>query len=228
FNYNTSILFKQYIHFVNFHAIHNSVFSFLEKQWEPKNQILSKISHDLTAEILSRLPVKSLLRFRCVSKSWLFLISSPEFETNYLEVSTTRRRRLVFGTATALYTCPLNGIFYELPHVDYEQCDFTKDYRDDKIQMVGSCNGLVCLVYLFTGHIFVWNPAIRKCRQLPSPQASYREPCGFGYDASSDDYKVLQIVHKLNSTPYSRTYSLRNDSWKSSDWTHGRISITRV
>ncbi|XP_073024484.1 F-box/kelch-repeat protein At3g23880-like [Primulina eburnea] len=181
------------------------------------------LPQDLITEILWRLPVKSLLRFRCVSKSWLSLISSPEFETNYLEVSTTRRPRIVFGSATELYTCPLNGIFNELPHVEDALCDFTKENRYYKIQMVGSCNGLVCVVY--TGHIFVWNPAIRKYRQLPSPRFSSREPCGFGYDASSDDYKVVQIVDKLNSTPYSRTYSLRNDSWKSLDWTHGRTSF---
>ena len=35
---------------------------------------------DLLTEILLRLPVKSLLRFKSVSKHWYFLITSPNFK----------------------------------------------------------------------------------------------------------------------------------------------------
>ncbi|XP_073033955.1 uncharacterized protein [Primulina eburnea] len=182
------------------------------------------LPQDLIIDILSRLSVKSLLRLRCVAKSWLSLISSPEFETNYLEVSTTRRPRLVFGSATKLYTCPFNGI--ENPPVDDVPCDFTEVRQYHNIHIVGSCNGLVCLVNQNTGHIFLWNPAIRKYRKLPFPLwLSSREPYGFFYDASSDDYKVVHKVEEPDSKPYSRTYSLRNDSWKSLDWSHGRTPI---
>ncbi|PNX60643.1 F-box protein, partial [Trifolium pratense] len=44
-------------------------------------------SDDLLTEFLSLLPVKSLLRFKCVSHSWKSLISDPNFVKFHLKKS---------------------------------------------------------------------------------------------------------------------------------------------
>ncbi|KAM0041693.1 putative F-box domain-containing protein [Helianthus debilis subsp. tardiflorus] len=55
----------------------------LEQQEKPDDRIRSapKISYpeEIIEEIFSRLPVKSILRFRSLSKSWLSIISGPLF-----------------------------------------------------------------------------------------------------------------------------------------------------
>ncbi|XP_024634200.1 uncharacterized protein [Medicago truncatula] len=52
------------------------------------------LSEDLIVEVLSFLPVKSLLQFRCVSKSWKTLISDPTFVKLHLEKSQSRNLKL--------------------------------------------------------------------------------------------------------------------------------------
>lgn len=44
---------------------------------------MTELPEDALIEILARLPVKSLIRFTCVCKYWLFLIRSPEFATKH-------------------------------------------------------------------------------------------------------------------------------------------------
>ncbi|EOA36558.1 hypothetical protein CARUB_v10011699mg [Capsella rubella] len=66
----------------------------MEKPKEKKrkrNRKTSSFPKDLTSEILLRLPSRSVLRFRCVSKLWSYFISS--FETRFF--STLRPSLLV-------------------------------------------------------------------------------------------------------------------------------------
>ncbi|RHN66454.1 putative F-box domain-containing protein [Medicago truncatula] len=52
---------------------------------------LPSLPFDLVPEILCRLPVKSLLQFRCVCKSWKSLISDPKFAKKHLHMFTCQR-----------------------------------------------------------------------------------------------------------------------------------------
>ncbi|KAF7146712.1 hypothetical protein RHSIM_Rhsim04G0209700 [Rhododendron simsii] len=78
----------------------------------PESQ-LPDIPPALVKEILSRLPIRSLLRFRCICKPWLKLISDPQFSILFQKGKIAIRGG--------------NGLLYDL-HLDSES---------DKVSMVG-------------------------------------------------------------------------------------------
>ncbi|XP_073133421.1 uncharacterized protein [Henckelia pumila] len=93
-----------------------------------------------------------------------------------------------------------------------------------RIRLVGSCNGLVCLVASsLKESIVLWNPASRKHRAIDVSPKNYEffTSFGFGYDPSSDDYKVMRVC--MEEKPTLAKYSLRNKSWTTSDWYHGQV-----
>ena len=148
------------------------------------------LSDDLIVEVLSFLPVKSLLRFKCVNKSWKTLISDPAFVKLHLNKSVTRDP---LCTLVTLHTRILESCSPDLSFVlDYgysivpysvhsliqnpsftlsikRYCCFFNYYYN----IVGSCNGLICLSLdcysssndeYMESWLHLWNPATRTVK----------------------------------------------------------------
>ncbi|BFG36890.1 hypothetical protein CerSpe_231640 [Prunus speciosa] len=49
--------------------------------------MFGKFSEDMVVQMMSRLPPKSLMRFRCLNKSWNNLMSSPSLVAKHLSNS---------------------------------------------------------------------------------------------------------------------------------------------
>ncbi|MCD9560534.1 hypothetical protein HAX54_019231, partial [Datura stramonium] len=98
------------------------------------------------------------------------------------------------------------------------------------VSVVGSVNGLICLV-IKDNDLVLWNPSIRKFRKLPDSGLKFEVSIGsyfdsytivmygFGYDESTDDYKVVGVLcnDKYNILHHVevKIYSLKSDSWRS-------------
>ncbi|KAH7863281.1 hypothetical protein Vadar_015654 [Vaccinium darrowii] len=157
--------------------------------------------------ILIRLPAKSLLKFRCVCKSWLSLISSPDFTSAHLCPTTTKPSLLLRHFSVT----PKCREIYSLSSDDND--DFTT-LRDLNCpfktrsgffhRVVGCCNGVVCLsddCFGYTYTIILWNPAIRRHVTLPKPNicfddyGPYMHSLGFGFDPKTSNPKIVRIVY---------------------------------
>ncbi|XP_027118999.1 F-box/kelch-repeat protein At3g06240-like [Coffea arabica] len=183
--------------------------------------------------ILLRLPVKSLVRFKCVSRSWLSLISSPEFIKAHLKFHTSRdsQRILIKGYVDVddcVKQCSLNCLMCDEISTDVVMFDnLNWEVPSRTIVIVGSSNGLVCIDANVSG-LFLWNPSTGKSKELPDldvevPEYSdqYYIIFGFGYDEVNDDYKVVEIICTFDDCAVLSSgrrdvnvYSMRNESWK--------------
>lgn len=85
----------------------------------------------------------------------------------------------------------------------------------NKCHLLGSSDGLVC-VSPFDTEILVVNPSTREVKKLTKPQIPKTESfCwGFGYDASTDDYKVVLGCMIRAKVTCFQVFSLRSNMWK--------------
>ena len=197
---------------------------------------MAMLPQDLIPEILSRLPVKSLLRFQYVLKEWFALINGPNFLKMHLENS---REHNLFVQTKQLCHCFVSVHYYLVEFSNEDQPvevvpPFYQPYVpfNFKFKIIGCCNGLVC-ISTNDNIIAIWNPSIRKYKKLPFKPTAYahglpgrRDTFAFGYDPVNDDYKVLRIVEYFKS--HERVgdeedlagafevmvYSLKANSWR--------------
>ncbi|KAH7845482.1 hypothetical protein Vadar_002779 [Vaccinium darrowii] len=192
---------------------------------------MEKLSEELLIEILLRLPVKTLLQVKSVCKNWYDLIHSPYFiyphhdraasiaaaeNTDCLLV-----KRFVDGGEGGEGSFTLSFVPNETPVEDID-ISFT-GIDTNYLQLVGSCNGVVCLTrFRLNTTIVLWNPSMKEFRVLPQPsyKIDHISNLGFGYDPETDNYKVVRFgmvstdVFVRGMDDAIEIYDLRTDSWR--------------
>ncbi|KFK43310.1 hypothetical protein AALP_AA1G107800 [Arabis alpina] len=175
------------------------------KEEEEDGKLLEFIPLDLIPDILLRLPAKSAVRFRCVSKLWLSITTRPEFIRSF---SIQSRRRLMVCTKTAddkrsFISLPPNLNTPESHVIDCYMINSPSSDCDgyhNHTPFSESVQGLVC--YGDSYKIVVWNPSMRQHVTLPQPEprAHWVRSC-LGYDPVEGKYKVLYISGKRAKDP---------------------------
>ncbi|CAN1812821.1 F-box protein CPR1 [Linum perenne] len=199
---------------------------------------------DSIIEILTRLPVKSLIRFRCVSKSFNTLISSTQFVKHHLKHLKSSPDQnplflLIPSTSKRLgyCSCALHSLYSNLPHPNFADLDHSQFLAEPDMKphmLVGSSDGLLCLAIKrqLVMVVALWNPSTRVFSTLPSfddhlPNNQSRRRYmvfGFGYDHLSDDYKVVSIscypnkeANTITAAGIVQVCSIKSRIWKRLD-----------
>ncbi|CAA0829391.1 F-box/kelch-repeat protein [Striga hermonthica] len=198
---------------------------------EVANNSFTKLPDDVVCEILKRLPVKPLSKFKCVCRSWLSLISSRRFIKTHLMNSTKdpnfTYHRVILHSRGSFRHISARSLLSE-PVIDSLDVDFSI-HRSPRnlIWVVGSCDGLLCLA-IDKKDLILWNPTIGVSKQLPDfgVEISCRSyfAYGFGYDKSNDDYKVVGFFNGSwdLSEVVAKVYSLKANRWKAIQGFKGR------
>jgi F-box interacting protein len=196
---------------------------------EKITEIMSnRLPHDLQNQILVSLPVKSLLRFQCVSKTWKSLITSPTFISMHVEhsESTDNYAHLLHSQKYIKFHTE-----YQLHHMDGSFSEFQKletpcQIGDRDYDEVLDCKGLIlfrtiCQRRNDVESLILWNPAIRMSLSLPRPcinvaTSDKHDVYGFGFDHTSNDYKVLRLVTGRYKffPPQAELYKLCTGAWE--------------
>ncbi|XP_027174692.1 F-box protein At5g07610-like [Coffea eugenioides] len=130
-------------------------------------------NQDLMTQVLLFLPAKSLMRFQCVSKDWLSIISSSNFRLLHsrknpgAEVGLLMLRKI--QGKSKLYHVPLCK--EELNSVGMISSRFSNLF-DVEGEIVGmhSSKGLFCIDFLPANEsrrFYVFNPTTNQCRRIP-------------------------------------------------------------
>ncbi|XP_054793006.1 putative F-box protein At5g62060 [Prosopis cineraria] len=147
---------------------------------------------DIIINILKRLPVKSLIRFQCVSKDWKNLIKTPFFIQDHLHHSNHQNPSLLLQPdrpRNSLRDIHVAVLGCKKRVLDIQEPPLIDSSLDNGLVVVGSCNGLVLA---------------RIVERV------------FGFSPIDNDYKIMRItVCELHFVVNSvEVYSLNSGSWK--------------
>ncbi|KAL3644203.1 hypothetical protein CASFOL_012135 [Castilleja foliolosa] len=180
------------------------------------------LPQDMIDCIITRLPVKSIYRFKSVCKPLRQVFSSPKFVKMH-RAHFPQNQSVVIYSRTVEY---INNISLLKIKPDEEKIPSKLDIPfpqvKDLADLVGCCNGLLCMSFPCE-FVALWNPALNnafKCIPIPDleTEGPHMLSIGFGYNEEEDDFKVI-IIAELEKDVKVRVevYSANSDSWSTID-----------
>ncbi|KAL2231923.1 F-box protein At3g07870-like [Sesamum indicum] len=201
-------------------------------------EFFTYLPSELIINILSRLPIRTIISCKSVCKSWLNLLDTPEFAKSHLSISVPglilyESRRHLEYLEIFEFEDELDLEAHELhynPVTEISSREFINEEHPG-LGIQGSANGLVCFrkIGQHPETVYVCNPITRDYIQLPTPGTIWHYPTivtyGFGASKTSGQHKVVRIYHecrrdpdnhKLLGIPKSEcwVYTLGTGSWR--------------
>nr|APB97056.1 S-locus F-box protein type-1 [Solanum peruvianum] len=204
------------------------------------DEIMKMYPEDVMMYILTRIQVKSLLRLKCVSKTWCALINSSTFIHFHLNRTTTTKDELIlfkrsFREGPDEYKSIMSFLFDVDEQIDHKAVfpDLVVPYLTTTSscmfhRLLGPCNGLIVLTD--SRFMVLFNPTTRNYRLLEAdtyncPFGFYQDNSGvgFGFDWIVNNYKIVSVSEIIGDPPFYDfhfrkwkvdVYDLITDSWR--------------
>ncbi|XP_026439666.1 F-box/kelch-repeat protein At3g06240-like [Papaver somniferum] len=192
---------------------------------------------DIVSNIIIRLPVKSILRFRCVSKAWCKLLKDPDFVKKHLS-------HVIEMNKFSVMMHPCYDLHEKAHTLAYDPSSSTLSSPASVSYPLartfwGTCNGLICLSTTNEKDVVLWNPITKEFKEVPTVPiesadefSNYKD--GFGYGDEIDDFKIVSFVG-FEDVYFSevRVYTLKSNSWRRLEnipylLCHGEMDMSQV
>ncbi|KAG7533580.1 F-box domain [Arabidopsis thaliana x Arabidopsis arenosa] len=189
------------------------------------HQRLPEIPLELVTEILTRLPAKSLMRFKSVSKHWLYLICSRNFTNLCLRVSSSPPR--LYMSLSFFDNSHLKKILLSSsPSCDSDGTTMSSFDGDQDLTIPAMrgytsnvFRGLMCFIngpsaqiYNTTTRQLVVLPDIEESSIIAEDDHKIKEiMCFMGHDPVHDQYKVVCIASRRSDE--GGEYSFLSEHW---------------
>ncbi|KAM3301437.1 F-box protein like [Capsicum chacoense] len=220
--------------FTLFHGLRSCKKKKLED--EPRNLIA--LPKEIALDIVSRLPISSLIQFRFVCQTWNMLTRDSRLVDMHLSRAVKINPCLLFTTyhpkKEQLYFVELSDRHDDEHTLREIQIPFSASM--DIFRVVDSCNGLLCLSGVYDHEqAYIYNPFTREHKKLPNcNELDVNEVVyGFGFHPATNEYKVIKIgyyphvyyvpwcFHKSVKYGYPlsevHVFSLKSNTWRKSE-----------
>ncbi|XWS47348.1 hypothetical protein CRYUN_Cryun14cG0144800 [Craigia yunnanensis] len=155
---------------------------------------MEHLPQDVVLDILSRLPITTLVQSKSVCRAWRSIIQGSLLANKHLSHMAENDPSIIFQSHWPI-------------HNQYYFVDFAAYTEGNKIlkkisvstkhaNLVGSCNGLLC--FCSSSRIHICNPLTNDSIELPKLSRNPGEvgSLGFGFSATTKEYKLVEIVYK--------------------------------
>ncbi|KAL1205014.1 putative F-box protein [Cardamine amara subsp. amara] len=206
-----------------------------------RRENLDSIPTDLILEIFSRLPAKSVARFRCLSKLWWSMLSRPYF-TNWFLTRSSARPRLLFVVEG---DCEWLLSSTSQPENPYGKsslvvaADFHLKFSEDrKFAKRSDCSYVSGLIHFHkmwidynTGALsalsVICNPSTGQYATLPELRTKKDSASFLGFDPIDKQFKVLIMTDTYDTDSVHHILTLGTDtaSWRKIQCPLGHVTV---
>lgn len=180
---------------------------------------------EMFCEVLARLPVESILRFRSVCKSWCRMIQSPYFISLQLGVTKNKPCRFIVQSQrevdmSSLYLVDIEDLKAREIQLEKIKCRTRLKFKLPALGVRCFCDGFLCMASeKRLDPVCICNPITKESVILPLSRSKahlVRHKLAFGFDQSSGKYKVIRDYRTSSNKHLSKfqIITLGESSWR--------------